>query len=110
MRKKKYILYFAAAAAAAKYKMYFFFLILQLLLTCLYFRLIYELNAFVPLKAMNLFVLCIYRIPYFYITCLIFLFVNYSFRPKKSLCQKSLPAGTPGRLKNSLHKLFLIHI
>ena len=58
----------------------------------------------------NLFVLCIYRIPYFYITCLIFLFVNYSFRPKKSLCQKSLPAGTPGRLKHSLNKLFLIHI
>ena len=63
---------------------------------------------------MYLFVLCIYRIPYFYITCLIFFAMNFSpeflLPPKEVLIKKSLPAGTPGRLKNSFNKLFLIHI
>ncbi|EDP15129.1 hypothetical protein CLOBOL_04821 [Enterocloster bolteae ATCC BAA-613] len=45
----------------------------------------------------------LYYMPHFFIRKLL-------LPPKEVLIKKSLPAGTPGRLKNSFNKLFLIHI
>ena len=45
----------------------------------------------------------LYYMPHFFIRKLL-------LPPKEVLIKKSLPAGIPGRLKNSFNKLFLIHI